>query len=268
MSKQVDVVIVGAGSMALCGALAAQQQGADVLLLERASQMERRGNSAYTAGAFRVAYEGTADLVKLVPDLTDEELAQNDYGAYTEAEFFEDMGRITQYRTDPDLAHTLVSQSLDTLLWMRDHGVRFMPMYQRQAFKNRRGGFRFWGGLTVEANGGAPGWSGALVDAVEKGGAEIWYDSRAVEPRLRAPGGRHRGGRAPHRRRRHRPGEGGRPGERRLRGNAEWRAPRPGMGPGEGPGHSPQHRRRHPDGARDRRRALRPLERFPRSGGT
>ena len=181
-------MIVGAGNLALCGALAAQQQGADVLLLGGPVRWSAGGNSAYTAGAFRVAYEGTADLVKLVPDLTDEELAQNDYGAYTEAEFFEDMGRITQYRTDPDLAHTLVSQSLDTLLWMRDHGVPLHAHVPAPGVQDRRGGFRFWGGLTVEANGGAPGWS-ARSSTVEKGGAEIWYDSRAVELVYERPAG-------------------------------------------------------------------------------
>jgi tricarballylate dehydrogenase len=175
-----DVVVVGAGNAALCAALSAQEQGADVLLLERAGQRQRGGNSAYTAGAFRVAYDGVDDLVKLVPDLTDEELAQNDYGSYTTAQFFDDMARITQYRADPDLAEVLVNRSFDTLLWMRENGVRFLPMYHRQAFRISEGGFRFWGGLTVEANGGGPGLVDALVDAVEKGGADIWYGARAV----------------------------------------------------------------------------------------
>jgi tricarballylate dehydrogenase len=176
-----DVVIVGAGNAALCAALSAQEQGANVLLLERAAQKDRGGNSAYTAGAFRVVYRGAEDLVKIIPDLTDDELEQNDYGAYTETQFFEDLGRVTQYRTDPDLAETLVTRSFDTLLWMRENGVRFLPMYQRQAFKTDNGGFRFWGGLTVEANGGGPGLVDSLVAAIEKGGAQIWYGARAID---------------------------------------------------------------------------------------
>ena len=66
------------------------------------------------------------------------------------------MARVTQYRTDPDLAETLVDSSLDTLIWMRDKGVRFVPIYGRQAFKVD-GKFKFWGGLTVETCGGGPG---------------------------------------------------------------------------------------------------------------
>jgi tricarballylate dehydrogenase len=175
-----DVVIVGAGNAALCAALAAREQGADVLVLERAAEKERGGNSSYTAGAFRVAYRGIDDLLELIPDLTADEVARNDFGSYTETEYFDDIARVTQYRSDPDLAELLVTRSFDTLAWMRRNGVRFMPMYHRQAFKTEDGGFRFWGGLTVEANGGGPGLIDALFDAVEKRGATVWYDSRAI----------------------------------------------------------------------------------------
>lgn len=179
--EQFDVVVVGAGNAALCTALAAREKGASVLVLERAGEKERGGNSSYTAGAFRVAYNGVDDLLQLIPDLTSDEVENNDYGAYSETRFFEDMASVTQYRTDPDLVEILVTRSFDTLCWVRDKGVRFMPMYQRQAFKKPDGGFRFWGGLTVEANGGGPGLVDALFRAADKFGAHVWYDSRALE---------------------------------------------------------------------------------------
>jgi tricarballylate dehydrogenase len=181
VQDEVDVVIVGAGNAALCAALAALDEGARVLVLERAAEKERGGNSSYTAGAFRVAYRGVEDLVQLIPDLTAAEIEHNDYGAYTEAEFFEDMGRVTQYRADPDLTETLITQSFETLLWMRTHGVRFLPMYQRQAFRTESGAFRFWGGLSVEASGGGPGLVDSLFDSVSKRGAQVWYEARAVQ---------------------------------------------------------------------------------------
>ena len=43
---------------------------------------------------------------------------------------------------------------------MCSQGVRFLPAYGRQAFKVD-GKFKFWGGLTVEAYGGGPGYDGA-----------------------------------------------------------------------------------------------------------
>ena len=66
------------------------------------------------------------------------------------------MGRVTEYRTDPDMAELLVTRSLDTMVWMRSKGVRFQPIYGRQAFKVD-GKFKFWGGMTVETWGGGPG---------------------------------------------------------------------------------------------------------------
>jgi hypothetical protein len=62
---------------------------------------------------------------------------------------------------------------------MREKGVRFIPIYGRQAFKIE-GKFKFWGGLTVEAVGGGPGLIKMLTDAATKRGIEIRYRTRAL----------------------------------------------------------------------------------------
>ena len=72
------------------------------------------------------------------------------------------MGRITQYRSHPELTEILVTRSFETIAWMREKGVRFAPMYGRQAFKIGEK-FRFWGGLTVRPGAAAPGWSKAFM---------------------------------------------------------------------------------------------------------
>jgi len=174
-----DLVVVGGGNAAFCAALAAREQGASVLVLERAPQDEAGGNSRFTAGAMRVAYSGVEDLRRLMPDLTDEELARTDFGTYTEEQFLDDMGRVTQYRCDPDLTEILVKKSLETLLWMRGKGIRFAPIYGRQAFKVD-GKFKFWGGLTVEAVGGGEGLVEAWTQSANKHGVEVWYRARAT----------------------------------------------------------------------------------------
>src|SRR6202789_408406 len=148
--NETDVVVVGAGNAALCAALAAAETGAAVTVLERAPEAESGGNSRFTAGGFRCAYDGVDDLRALMTDLTDAEVASADFGTYTEEQFFDDMGRVTEYRTDPDLCELLVTCSRPTMRWMQAQGVRFMPIWGRQAY--RIGGrFKFWGGLTVEA---------------------------------------------------------------------------------------------------------------------
>ena len=162
-----NVIVVGAGNAGLCAALAARQRGAAVTVLECAPEDERGGNSRFTAGAIRFAYRGVDDLRALMPDLSDSEIESTDFGAYPEDQFFDDMARLTDHRANPDLVELLVTRSRETLLWMRGHGVRFLPMYGRQAFKVD-GRFRFWGGLTVEAAGGGPG----LVDSLHKAAGE------------------------------------------------------------------------------------------------
>ncbi|MBP1883780.1 FAD-dependent tricarballylate dehydrogenase TcuA [Sinorhizobium mexicanum] len=174
-----DVIVVGAGNAAMCAALSARETGASVLVLERAPLEEHGGNSAFTAGGMRFAYAGIDDLRKVMPDLTEEEIERTDFGTYTEDQFFDDMGRITEYRTDPDMAEMLVTKSLDTMIWMRTKGVRFQPIYGRQAFKVE-GRFKFWGGMTVESWGGGPGLVEALHKRAAHDGIEVRHNARAL----------------------------------------------------------------------------------------
>ena len=100
----------------MCAALAAEEAGASVLVIERAPKELRGGNSAFTAGAMRVAYRGVEDIQALVPDLSPEQLAITEFGRYTVDQYYDDLGRTSEYRTDPELAHALASDSLETLL--------------------------------------------------------------------------------------------------------------------------------------------------------
>src|SRR3712207_8688715 len=149
MSQAWDVVVVGAGNAAFCAALSAQERGLKILVLERAPKEENGGNSRFTAGAIRVAYNGVDDLKAIMPELTDDEIANTDFGTYTTDQFFDDMFRVTRYRTDPELCERLVTRSFETMKWLRGKGVKFAPIYGRQAFKIG-GKFKFWGGLTGE----------------------------------------------------------------------------------------------------------------------
>ena len=178
--SEYDVIVVGAGNAAFCAALAAQEQGASVLMLEAAPEQESGGNSRFTAGSIRVVYNGVEDIKTLVPDLTEAEIATTDFGTYTQEQFFDDMARVTQHRADPDLVELMVTRSFDTLCWMRDKGVRFIPIYGRQAFKID-GKFKFWGGLTVESVGGGPGLVNMLTEAATKRGIELRYQTRALD---------------------------------------------------------------------------------------
>ena len=154
-----DVIVIGCGNAALCSALAARDGGASVLVLEKAPEPWRGGNSAFSGGLFRFAFQGMDDIYELVPDLSDEEKDNIEIEPYTHEKFFDDLARVTEYQTDGDLASTLIDQSLPTLKWMQSKGLRLVLAGGRQAFKVD-GKLRFWGGLILEIVGGAEALNG------------------------------------------------------------------------------------------------------------
>src|SRR3712207_5774728 len=174
-----DVVVVGAGNAALCAALAALEQGASVLVLEKAPEHLRGGNTYFTGGGFRFPYRGIDDIRALIPEMSDEECARIDVGSYPQPQFYDDLIRVTEGLADPELAETLVSRAYPTALWMRDQGLRWVLLYGRQAY---RVGDKlvFWGGLITEAIGGGAGLSDSLIEIAERKGVRIQYDSKAV----------------------------------------------------------------------------------------
>ena len=175
-----DVVVVGAGNAAICAALAAKEKGASVIVLEAAPVDDAGGNSRYTGGLMRVVYNNPDDLAQLIPDLTEEEKKKHDFGRYSAEDYFDDMGRITQYMSDPDLTEILITKSFDTLVWLRKKGVRFQPSYGRQSYKVEGGAYKFFGGLVAETWGGGAGLIENEHKACEREGIRIFYETPAL----------------------------------------------------------------------------------------
>ncbi|OGL22856.1 MAG: tricarballylate dehydrogenase [Candidatus Rokubacteria bacterium RIFCSPLOWO2_12_FULL_73_47] len=179
MTTRYDVIVVGGGNAALCAALAAREADARVLVLEKAPEAWRGGNTFFTAGGFRFAFKSFEELCELVGDLSDEEKAAMDVSPYTEDEYYDDLMRVTEDLADPDLAMTLVRESQPTVRWMRDRGVRWIPMFGRQAYKVD-GRFRFWGGLVLEAVGGGAGLVEMEYAAAAKTGIDVRFEAKVT----------------------------------------------------------------------------------------
>ena len=179
MPEPYDVVVVGAGNAALSAALSAKEICGSVLVVEKAPEYFRGGNTYFTGGIIRFAFNGLEDIKTLIPDMSPTEEASVDVGSYTQDQFYADMMRVTQGLADPELAQILVSQSLPTMQWLRGKGVRFVLSYGRQAFKDGDK-FRFWGGLLVEAVGAGKGLSDQQFEASHRDGVEVRYATQGV----------------------------------------------------------------------------------------
>jgi tricarballylate dehydrogenase len=177
-NERYDVVVAGAGNAALCAAMAAVDEGASVLVLERAPEYLRGGNSFFTGGLFRFAYDGIEDILGIIPEIGEEERESIDVGRYTQAQFYDDLMRVTEGLSDPELAQTLVSQSYPTMKWLQEQGVRWILAYGRQAFRHE-GVLRFWGGLIVEAVGAGKGLTDQEFEILERKGAPALYGTKA-----------------------------------------------------------------------------------------
>lgn len=176
-----DVVVVGAGNAALTAAVSAQSAGARVLVLEKGSQALRGGNTYFTGGGFRFAYK-PEDVFDLMPDMTEEERSAYEWEGLTPDDYFADIMRVTQGQADPALVEKVVRESLDTIRFMRSHGMRYgmgdspspCPVRGKRLYFSSR---HSW----LAAAGGGPGLSDQLFSLLERKEVPVRYETRAVK---------------------------------------------------------------------------------------
>jgi tricarballylate dehydrogenase len=172
-----DVVVAGAGTAGLSAALAANEEGARVLLLEAAPKESAGGNTAFSDGMFRFTYRTEDEVVALVPD---EDFSATDVGVYTESDFLGDLMRLSNDMTDPSLGRLLVQSSYPTARWLQQLGVRWALATGRWSFEVA-GVRRFWSrGLICEVVGGGAGLVNQLTELAVSRGVDCRYDHRAV----------------------------------------------------------------------------------------
>ncbi|MDD9720521.1 FAD-dependent tricarballylate dehydrogenase TcuA [Sulfitobacter sp. PR48] len=171
-----SVIVVGTGNAALCAAIAALEKGAQVLLLEKADEALAGGNTKYTAGAMRFAYQGKEDLMPLLRDPEDPRLDVTDFGSYTVEKFSEDLLGFNDGRPLSAEQQSLVTTSGETMKWLATHDVTFEPIYSRQSFE-KDGRHVFWGGLTLAARNEGVGLFDMELAAVRRLGGKVRFDS-------------------------------------------------------------------------------------------
>ena len=177
--EQADVLVIGAGMAGLCAAIAARDAGASVIVLEKAPEALRGGNTRFSNGAIRAVYHGVGDIDALVGGLSAAERERSEFGSYSREQYYDDLARVTQYRSHPEMADMLVENSRETLFWLQQQGLRFLPLYEWQ-FKLPDGRIRFSGGSALEVYGAGEGASEALFRAAERSGARVLYRTKVL----------------------------------------------------------------------------------------
>ena len=171
-----SIIVVGTGNADLCAAIAALEAGAKVTLLEKANEALAGGNTKYTAGAMRFAYDGADDLMPLLKDPKDRRIQNADFGRYDTEQFVNDLLGFNDGRPLSDEQSALVHTSGDTMRWLASHDVKFEPIYSRQSFE-KDGRHLFWGGLTLAAQNEGVGLFDMELAAVTRLGGVVRYNS-------------------------------------------------------------------------------------------
>jgi tricarballylate dehydrogenase len=181
--NQYDVIVVGAGNAALAAAVSANENGAErVVVIEKAPREMRGGNTHWSGGVLRFAFDDPREIGELLPGVEDEfENFYDGISPYPKEDFHGDLVRVTSGRTDPVLSKLLVQNSFDTVKWMKKvGGIKMEPAITLSAVK--KDNVMVWArGLVVRAEHEGVGLSRSWFATAERLGIEIRYGTAATE---------------------------------------------------------------------------------------
>ena len=181
--SQYDVIVVGAGNAALAAAVSAKENDAErVVVIEKAPREMRGGNTHWSGGVLRFAFDDPRQIGELLPDIENEiENFYDGISPYPQEDFHGDLMRVTSGRTDPVLSRLLVANSFDTVKWMKSvGGIKMEPAITLSAVK--KDNVMVWArGLVVRAEHEGVGLSRSWFATAERLGIEIRYGTAATE---------------------------------------------------------------------------------------
>ena len=150
---------LGGGNAALCAAITAARAGCSVVVLEGAPEFYRGGNTRHTRN-LRCAHDGTA------PTMT---------GPYEQAEFLDDLYRVTGGQTDKALARA-DHRALERIAAVDGRAGRAFPAAARRHAQSRQAPTR-----SFSAAGAA--MLNALYRTAEALGVDLLYDAPVIGTR-------------------------------------------------------------------------------------
>src|ERR1044071_7075076 len=159
LTQWFDVLVVGGGNAGLCAAITARRAGARVLLLESATKDFRAGNSRHTRDV-RYMHKAATNYVT---------------GAYTTAEFWEDLRQVTGPETNECLARLTIQASEKLEDWATANGVRWQKPLRGTLHLARSNLFMLGGGKAM---------MNAYYETALKLGVEVTYQSEVTELKI------------------------------------------------------------------------------------
>ncbi|MCK0167217.1 FAD-dependent tricarballylate dehydrogenase TcuA [Jannaschia sp. S6380] len=151
----VDVLIAGGGNAALCAAICAARAGAHVRVVEAAPKAMRGGNTRHTRNC-RVAHDAGNGILT---------------GPYPVDEYMDDLLRVTDGNTDPELARLTLERSAEIWDFLEAQGVRFQPSLGGTLSLGRTNAFFLGGGRSM---------LNALCRMAEDLGVDLRYGTRVT----------------------------------------------------------------------------------------
>ncbi len=144
--------MIGGGNAALCAAMAANDAGASVTVLERAARPFRGGNTRHTRN-LRTVHRAADGYVT---------------GPYPYDEFLADLASVTGSDADPALAALTVSESEHIAAWMEEHGAHWQAPLKGTLGLARTNRFFLGGGKSL---------LNAYYQTAQDAGIEIHYEA-------------------------------------------------------------------------------------------
>ncbi|MFQ5344013.1 MAG: FAD-dependent tricarballylate dehydrogenase TcuA [Anaerolineae bacterium] len=179
MELKHEVIVVGGGNAALTAAISAMEAGARVLIVEKAPQTERGGNTKSTA-SYRFAYNGLEDVRSVMPQLTDEEADSIEVGQFTTDQYYNHLMLVSDGLADPEFTQVLVNESYSTIRWLAGLGVKF-DIWWEFGKPGPDGKTYFEKGCPTCVAGGGAEIVRTLFGVAEKMGATILYETKATK---------------------------------------------------------------------------------------
>ena len=155
-----DILVIGGGNAGVSAAITARRMGRSVMVLESAPKDFRGGNTRHTRN-FRCMHDKPLETM---------------IEAYPEAEYWEDLLRVTGGETNEQLARMAIRRSESCYDWMKAQGVRFQPALGGTLQLSRSAAFYLGGGKAL---------MNAYYATAKRLGIDVIYDAPVVSVDIR-----------------------------------------------------------------------------------